>query len=166
MRKLFLGAAIATCSVVGLHPSNVAAQEAGGSVDVERIEAPYVVKFLCGAVGGDDEDDFLAPVTYLTAINVANLGNANINLRVRVLESLRADEGPGAATSLPALPVRRGRALEIDCFDIFTALEPEDQFFKGFLVITAPQGANIQVAAVYSYGGGTDPIDFGGGTPQ
>ena len=181
MRKLFLSAAIAACSAVGLHASDVAAQEAGGNVQMERIEATqvgqqriYAVNFLCGQIGAD-ADDLLVPGTYLTAINIANLGDADVNLRVRARESWVAAEGIGTAATLdPALPVRGERALQIDCLDIFDALanarEPENQFFQGFLFITPPEGAILEVIAIYTYSEATGITNFGGGagggTPQ
>src|SRR5688500_9958473 len=87
MRKLFLGTALAACSVLALQAPEAAAQ----ALTVEPItptgtaqQQSFFVPYLCGGVDdGTDDGAVFGPGNYLTAINILSQRNTPTRLRIR-----------------------------------------------------------------------------------
>lgn len=113
----------------------------------------YAAKFVCGKAGTQQVNGFAAaPGSYFTSINVHNpqqLAQASIQKRFTV--ALQKQEiGPITPFFNKVLPA--GRAMQIDCSDIYSHLNaPVGSFIEGFVEIRS--SVELDVVGVYSVAG-------------
>lgn len=117
-----------------------------------NITFQYVVKFICGKSSGE----VLAPGVYFTAINVHNPAYSPVYFRKKIAIALPGEK-PGPVSKLFDARLGPDEALEIDCPDIRQHIQPDTDFFKGFVILESE--AELDVVAVYTASGATDQVE-------
>ena len=112
----------------------------------------YAVKFICGRA----DDDVLARGEYLTAVNVHNPSNKEIEFRKKFAIALPRQR-PGPVSEFTSTRLGPDEALEIDCPDIRERTGVETDFLKGFVIIES--NVELDVVAVYTAAGADRQVE-------
>ncbi len=110
----------------------------------------YAAKFVCGRAGAQQVNGFAAaPGSYFTSINVHNPQQTlQANIQKRFTVALQKQEiGPITPFFNKVLPA--GRAMQIDCSDIYSHLNaPVGSFSEGFVEIRS--SVELDVVSVFT----------------
>ena len=112
----------------------------------------YAVKFVCGRADGE----VLARGEYLTAVNVHNPTNKDIEFRKKFAIALPRQR-PGPVSEFTSTRLGPDEALEIDCPDIRERTGVETDFLKGFVIIES--NVELDVVAVYTAAGADREVE-------
>jgi hypothetical protein len=105
----------------------------------------YDVKAICGSSDGS----ILSSGTYRTAINIHNPEDTVAVYRVK-FSVARPGEQAGPVTEYSKHILEPGKAIEIDCADIYKIIHNKTGFLKGF--VTIETDVRLEVVAVYTAG--------------
>ena len=112
----------------------------------------YAVKFVCGRADGE----VLARGEYLTAVNVHNPTNKDIEFRKKFAIALPRQQ-PGPVTEFASTRLGPDEALEIDCPDIRERTGDAADLLKGFVIIESD--VELDVVAVYTAAGADRQVE-------